>query len=255
MKKTILLTALSLMALTFSSCKTVATAPPSTGDNSMNSLDWNGTYWGTLPCADCDGIETLLQLNNDRTYSLKTKYLGKSDQVFTSSGSFTWNQEGSKITLSGNDPGKYQVGENQLFHLDKDGNRISGDLASKYVLMKQINGITEKYWKLTELMGKPVAKTAAMNREPHIIFRTEGNRVNAYGGCNAMMGSYELMDGNRIKFSQMAGTMMACPDMSIEDELKKVLEMADNYNLDGDKLVLNRARMAPLARFEAVYLR
>jgi hypothetical protein len=32
----------------------------------------------------------------------------------------------------------------------------------------------------------------------------------------------------------------------------KALNTADNYNVDGQKLVLNRARMAPLARFEAV---
>jgi len=44
--------------------------------------------------------------------------------------------------------------------------------------------------------------------------------------------------------------------MEIEEELKKVIEMADNYSLseDGKYLSLNRARMAPLARFEVVYL-
>jgi len=51
--------------------------------------------------------------------------------------------------------------------------------------------------------------------------------------------------------------MMACLNMEIEDELKRALEMADNYSLssDGKFLSLNRARMAPLARFEVVYLR
>ena len=29
-----------------------------TGDNSMTALDWAGTYKGTVPCADCEGIET-----------------------------------------------------------------------------------------------------------------------------------------------------------------------------------------------------
>jgi len=46
---------------------------------------------------------------------------------------------------------------------------------------------------------------------------------------------------------------MACPDMTIEQGFLKAINSADNYNLvDGQKLVLNRARMAPLARFEAV---
>lgn len=34
-------------------------------------------------------------------------------------------------------PGKYQVGENQLWHLDENGNRIEGDLADRYILKKQ----------------------------------------------------------------------------------------------------------------------
>jgi hypothetical protein len=43
--------------------------------------------------------------------------------------------------------------------------------------------------------------------------------------------------------------------MDVEREFHAVLERADNYSLAGDHLTLNRARMAPLARFEAVYLR
>lgn len=254
MKITLLSTAFSLAILAFAGCKTIKT-PAVTGDNSMTSLDWSGTYSGTLPCADCDGIETLVQLNPDKTYTLKRKYLGKSEEVYSGSETFSWNKEGSRITLSGEKPGIYQVGENKLVQLDEDGNKITGQLAEKYLLMKQLYGLTEKYWKLTELMGKPVTKTATMVREPHLVLRTEGNRLNAHGGCNSFMGTYELKPGNRISFGQMAGTLMACPDMTVEDQLKKVLEMADNYNLDGDKLVLNRARMAPLARFEAVYLR
>lgn len=255
MNRTIVISAFLLFALAFNACKTTTKTPTVSGDNSMTSLDWNGFYSGILPCADCEGIETRLELNLNKTYTLKRRYLGKSDQVFTNTGTFSWNTEGSKITLSGNNPDSYQVGENKLFHLDQSGNRITGDLANKYILMKELNGVTEKYWKLTELMGKAVTQSGTMQKEAHLILHNEGNRVNAHGGCNSMMGTYELLPGNRIKFNKMASTMMACPDMSIEDQLKKVLEMADNYNLDGDKLVLNRARMAPLARFEAVYLR
>jgi hypothetical protein len=39
--------------------------------------------------------------------------------------------------------------------------------------------------------------------------------------------------------------------MQLEDELKNVLGMADNYSILDGKLSLNKARMAPLARFEA----
>jgi heat shock protein HslJ len=122
----------------------------------------------------------------------------------------------------------------------------------------QQDGITEKYWKLIEINGKPVVMDASVSREPHIILKAEDNRINGNGGCNTLSGTYEIdRAANRIKFSQMASTMMACIDMEVENELKRVLESVDNYSLsaDGKYLSLNRARMAPLAKFEVVYLR
>jgi heat shock protein HslJ len=47
-------------------------------------------------------------------------------------------------------------------------------------------------------------------------------------------------------------TMMACENMDVESGLNKALVAADNYTIKGDILSLNKARMAPLARFQAV---
>ncbi|WP_100628851.1 copper resistance protein NlpE [Algoriphagus formosus] len=112
---------------------------PSPGDNSMNALDWEGTYVGTLPCADCEGIETELTINYDGTYSYKTTYLGKESEAEEVTGTFQWDENGSVITLAGLDgaPGKYKVGENRIWHLDMEGKQIEGDLADKYILTKQ----------------------------------------------------------------------------------------------------------------------
>ncbi len=111
------------------------------GDNSQTSLDWAGTYFNTLPCASCEGIETWLTLKMDGTFELKTNYLGLNDareEIFT--GKFVWDPTGSWIQLEGligDAPGKYKVGENQIWHLDQDGNRIEGELADLYILKKQ----------------------------------------------------------------------------------------------------------------------
>ena len=112
---------------------------PSPGDNSMNALDWEGTYVGTLPCADCEGIETELTINYDGTFSYKTTYLGKESEAEEVTGTFQWDENGSVITLAGLDgaPGKYKVGENRIWHLDMEGKQIEGDLADKYILTKQ----------------------------------------------------------------------------------------------------------------------
>jgi heat shock protein HslJ len=108
--------------------------------------------------------------------------------------------------------------------------------------------LTGKRWKLVELNGKPVEKTEAF-----LILDKDKNTVSGNLGCNTFTGSYDLQTGNRIKFSQIASTLKMClNNMEIEDGLKRVFEMADNYNVNEKNLVLNRARMAPLARFELV---
>jgi uncharacterized lipoprotein NlpE involved in copper resistance len=106
---------------------------------SQNSLDYWGIYTGILPCADCEGIETIIELGSDFSYVKKSTYLGKGDnKVIESAGTYSWNDGGNIITLVAEDaPNQYFVGENVLFHLDLEGNRITGDLSEKYKLNKQ----------------------------------------------------------------------------------------------------------------------
>lgn len=118
----------------------------------------------------------------------------------------------------------------------------------------QGDGVIEKYWKLVELNGQPVAP---LEREPYFILKADNARVIGFGGCNSLTGSYVLdRKTARIRFTEVASTMMACMQgMEVEQAFHQVLRIVDNYSQDGDRLSLNRARMAPLARFEAVYLR
>lgn len=106
---------------------------------SQISLDWDGTYSGILPCADCEGIETVIRLNKDNSFSFSQKYLGKeTTQGINTSGTFTWTADGNKIILSiTNNNRMFQVGENKLTWLDNDGNKITGNTAANYVLQKQ----------------------------------------------------------------------------------------------------------------------
>ena len=107
--------------------------------NSFNSLNWNGTYKGELPCADCEGIKTEITLYTDKTFLIKVNYLGKDEKVLEEKGGFLWNSEGNTITLSGlkNKPNQYFIAENILLQLDMSGNKITGNLADKYILLKQ----------------------------------------------------------------------------------------------------------------------
>lgn len=227
--------------------------------NAMNSLDYDGSYIGNLPCADCESIETTIVLSLD-TYNKETIYKGKSNKTFKESGKYSWNKAGNTITLLGSEvPNQYFVGENVLFHLNTEGKRIKGNLAKNYELVKveKINNnnevsLSNSKWRLVKLNGKNIEENKNSTINLGIIFTPDG-MFSAFAGCNSMAGSYELNEKtSQITFSKMIMTMMACPDMHVEQELGKVLEMADNYNFDGKTLKLNKARMAYLAEFELI---
>ncbi len=115
--------------------------------------------------------------------------------------------------------------------------------------------IVEKYWKLKTLEGKDVKMGKNQAREVFFTLKAKDNRVTGFAGCNTISGTYTLEEGNRIRFSKMATTMMACPDVDFnESEFLKIFELADNYRITGDRLELNIGRRAPLAVFEAVYM-
>lgn len=237
-----------------SSAKTEQSEQMQNADNahtSRNALDWAGVYEGVLPCADCEGIQTRLMLIKDGNYQLSETYLGEDSRAFQSKGQFEWLEDGLRIRLKGRTsaPGYYQVGENQLFHLDQQGQRISGELAAQYRLTKRIGSeIVGVKWQLTELMGQEMAIDA--QRPVYFSIGADG-QVQGFAGCNRFFGNVALAQGQQLAFDKMASTMMACPALQQEGKLLKALEMADNYSLHQGILSLNKARMAPLARFSA----
>ena len=115
------------------------------------------------------------------------------------------------------------------------------------------SNLVEKHWRLIELFGNPVPANENSANEAHIIFHIEDNRFSGNAGCNRIAGTYELKGSDRITFSQAIATRMMCINgMETEDQFLQVINTADSYIVKNDTLTLNRARMAPLARFVAV---
>ncbi|WP_158859013.1 copper resistance protein NlpE N-terminal domain-containing protein [Lunatibacter salilacus] len=258
MKRTIFTPLFGGLALLLAlGCQKNITSSPAlpTGDTSELSLDWAGSYTGIVPCADCEGIATTIQLAQDRTYRMSTIYQGKSEEPFVQEGTFSWNAQGNKITLNGIENGadQYLVGENILFQLDLEGNRITGNLAENYQLRKteQVsdNPLAGKKWVLKEMMGRELPEEV---RAIYLEFDEDGTHVTGFGGCNNFFGECEVKAGNRINLDKMGRTQKFCQDTSeIEDALFKAFEAIDNYTVGDDgTLSLNRARMAPLLRFK-----
>ena len=213
--------------------------------NSSNSLDWAGTYVASRPNAK-DIQRSVLNLKTNNQYSIETlRDNANSNDVI--SGSFKWTPSGNTVQLS-TALGKnlfFKVGENTLQELTQEGSVKADGLVFK----KTTDNIVGKKWKLIELNGKAV-NAGSLMKEPFLYFNPFDNRVNGNGGCNNIFGEYKV-EGLRLSFSKMAMTRMACQNMDIENQINKVLSTVDNYTVADGVLSLNKARMAPLARFVA----
>jgi len=106
------------------------------------------------------------------------------------------------------------------------------------------------YWKLTLLGDTPVA-AVSKPREAHFILYPDSRRVSGSGGCNRLMGRYELKD-DRLTFGNMASTMMACADgMDTEQAFHRALELVSKVKITGQRLELYDAAGNIVAHFEA----
>ena len=56
------------------------------------SLDWAGVYEGTMPCASCEGIETVVELKDDNTFTATYTYMGEDEYTVSNEGMFTWDE-------------------------------------------------------------------------------------------------------------------------------------------------------------------
>ena len=103
------------------------------------SLDWAGVYEGTMPCASCEGIETVVELKDDNTFTATYTYMGEDEYTVSNEGMFTWDESGQVVTLvAEEDTKQFKVGENHITLLGEDGEVNTGELAESYVLKKKM---------------------------------------------------------------------------------------------------------------------
>ena len=114
--------------------------------------------------------------------------------------------------------------------------------------------LTDTYWKLTEVAGRPVQVTDGM-REPSLVLTGEGSRFAGSGGVNRLLGSYTL-DGGSLSFSDAASTRMAGPPEAMQQEqaIIAALPQVVGYRIAGDQLLLVDAAGLPVLRAVAVAL-
>jgi putative lipoprotein len=109
--------------------------------------------------------------------------------------------------------------------------------------------LTDSQWTLAEVNGK-----TPENQTPQAYIKLDQKmqRVEGSGGCNRLMGSYQL-DGSKLHFKEVGTTMMACDGdvMSQERAFLAALSAAESYRIHGTTLTLLGKDGKVLARLEA----
>ena len=107
---------------------------------------------------------------------------------------------------------------------------------SKNSLASMMNLLNAK-WALQSLAGQSNLGELFSNKLPFLQFDTAAKRVSGNNGCNNLSGPLTIEDGNKISFSQLAATKMACPGNG-ENAFMDALNKVTNFKLDGGVLTL-----------------
>ena len=93
-------------------------------------------------------------------------------------------------------------------------------------------------WRLSSYAGQPALP------ETNVTIQFEDGRAGGEAGCNGYGASYKV-DGNRIRFEEIASTLMLCtaPEGVMEQEAEFLgsLEQVERFELDEDQLRLIRS--------------
>jgi copper homeostasis protein (lipoprotein) len=247
-------------AQTPSTAAAPAAVPGPAQQSALSALP--ATFTGTIPCADCPGILYQVNLNADHTFTSRMTYEERNTS-FDDRGQWEISNDGKSVVLHGG-RGSTQKFALQVVEtlrmLDAEGNEIKSTL--NYELRRApdfapLDGggaadatLENTPWKLTGL-GNSSVTAPSPQREAYLLLDPRDHRVSGSGGCNRLMGSYEL-NGEQLKFGQMAGTMMACPEgMETEQAFFKSLEQVTRWKITGQSLELFGSDGKVLAQFKA----
>ena len=149
--------AIALSALSLAACKRDAEAPPAVAAAApaeaiesavISEVDHNspasaapgfdakafaGTYGGTLPCADCPGIDTSIAFTPEGGYSMSETYQDRDSSSFVTKGTWTVREDGKTVLLDPEDKEEHDrwyeiVSTAELRALDREGKAIESKL-------------------------------------------------------------------------------------------------------------------------------
>lgn len=106
---------------------------------------------------------------------------------------------------------------------------VSCGTTKNAVSLSSING----EWNIIEINGAAVVPAQGQEL-PFIGFDTATGKVFGYSGCNRMMGSFDVnAQPGTIDLGHLASTRMACPDMTVEQNVLNALSQVRGYKKAG----------------------
>ncbi len=121
---------------------------------------------------------------------------------------------------------------------------------SRSNLKKIENEITGKNWNLVEMNGSAVKPDGS---EPYIRFNRVDNSVSGNTGCNSFFGNFVLSEENKIKFSPLASTKIACMGKNPEEEYLNALSKTESYSIGANELIFKDISGNFVLKFQAVF--
>jgi uncharacterized membrane protein len=201
--------------------------PTAGTNNTPPSSKVLGSYLGTLPCADCPGIDYQLSLYNDSTFQSITAYQGRGNEL-TDITTGQWEQNGDTIyIIEDKSPKRFLFTDDNLTQLNSDGQLVTGALASYYIL-KRLEGVVDNRSLLREKAKAGVLFLATGNepgwnleiRRNQLVFRTMNgdSLVTPSPSINPNTDTLKTYNANNLKVNirniactdDMSGRMFPC---------------------------------------------
>jgi uncharacterized membrane protein/uncharacterized lipoprotein NlpE involved in copper resistance len=146
----------------------------------------SGSYQGTLPCADCPGIDYQISLYDNNRYKTLMVYRERNHgRPVVDTGTWKIEQDSMvRIILSGQPKQTFLFEDGRLYQLNENGQRVTGALADNYILRPLQGGnpvrLQEKAAEGIDFMaaGTRPAWHLEVDQQKTIFFRTvEGDSL------------------------------------------------------------------------------
>jgi uncharacterized lipoprotein NlpE involved in copper resistance len=226
-------------------------------------------FRGTLPCADCAGIRTTLELAVDGSATLRRVYLGSEDgrgAPTVEAARWATGEAGQLIVQAdGAEPIYFGFDRNGLLALDANGRPLDSTLPRMLERLPRGEAaeLTGTAWAVLGLAGAieegsgPAGAGGEEERSgPFAAVLRFGNegRMTGGDGCNELVGAWGVREG-RLSITPATTSMRDC-DEAAEGRARRIdaaLEATTAYRIDQGQLVLlttdgeEAARLRPIA--------